>query len=1134
MVRYVTFFIMLCVVCGLWLVPAPHQVAAAGDAVEQITVTLVDADATPQPTDMQSRDLAVVVAPHAFSSIVIKWHIIGDATHVRVSLRTRTADQWSEWTSLAPSDEFSDEKDPANLFTSTMLSRDVVADAWQLHLDITPESNSYVDYVQAITLNSNPTTSLRQMLPSAAFSAIDGSKPPIVARATWGGSTVTEWDMRGDACAATPLSCPSDATWMPTNSEIARPTHIVIHHTATPNDPLTSDWAARVRSIWQYHAITRNWGDIGYHYLIDPNGVIYTGRYNGVRADGTVIDGAHVLGYNRASIGISMMGTFSGVAPTAAAQNALKSLLAWLMNTYAITPDTTAYYAYKDVTLNTLLGHRDIGQTTCPGDVLYSMLPNLRTTMAGIINARWIESVRASATTIYAGDTAEFTVKIRNNYRSSSISGAAFTFAQPDTAYTFRQDECWAKRDETGTTLFDKPSQSTDANTRFRIMAGVANWDSTYANVAVKCPTASTVNHPWRWSIGNSPLAADATRDIVGRVRFDIIGTYTIYFGLVKDWVGYPDVTCVPASNMGVCALKPIVINVVPRPTATPTIPSAILTRISNITATAFANLATQQTAQAVALTARAATNTAAPAATASSIVDRITATAERMLGSATRTPTPSRTMTSSPTSIAILQTVQVLKNGTQTANTMRTATAVAARYASATSLSLLRTAVVATQRANMTATVFQRQAVAATNVAATSTRYALATAQRNAAMTATAAQLADRATATAEAALQTPTRTSTLSPTRTSTRTPTTTRTATMTRTPTATRSFTATRSLTATTTPTSTPVPVIDQSAVISQIVTDAISQIVASPSRIYVLSSPNPTLTCLDPDTLAIQCTLPLDGYTASLMRINLLDPTQLVIAGRLTWNTLFVQRFDMSQSPPRETGYWTVVSSASLDDMVVNGRYLYLALTQPIIGTAMSQTELVTLVNAPTIMYALPNRIRLAGAVTSLQNSDTSEFGLIAAGQAENNAGYLQTLHIVRGQLTASAPVLVARPITQMMTEPHVTNLQPWNTLYASDGLTVARYLFDITRQTFTRQSIQYLATSQIALLTNPTQLLSVSATAPWLATIHAVEPRLFTLRGSGTLATVAPEHIQTNASILYWTRDTTVYRTVLIR
>jgi hypothetical protein len=31
---------------------------------------------------------------------------------------------------------------------------------------------------------------------------------------------------------------------------------------------------------------------------------------------GTVIDGAHVLGYNRATIGISMMGTFSGVAPT--------------------------------------------------------------------------------------------------------------------------------------------------------------------------------------------------------------------------------------------------------------------------------------------------------------------------------------------------------------------------------------------------------------------------------------------------------------------------------------------------------------------------------------------------------------------------------------------------------------------------------------------------------------------------------------------------------------------------------------------------------------------------------------------------------------------------------------------------
>jgi hypothetical protein len=51
-----------------------------------------------------------------------------------------------------------------------------------------------------------------------------------------------------------------------------------------------------------------------------------------------------------------MLGTFSDVAPTAAAQNALNSLIAWLTTTYHITPNTTADYAYKNVTLNTIVG----------------------------------------------------------------------------------------------------------------------------------------------------------------------------------------------------------------------------------------------------------------------------------------------------------------------------------------------------------------------------------------------------------------------------------------------------------------------------------------------------------------------------------------------------------------------------------------------------------------------------------------------------------------------------------------------------------------------------------------------------------------------------------------------------------
>ncbi len=1137
-------FIQFICICGIlssgWGMPTPVRVAAATPLVDEQTIQLVDASATPQASDVQSRDLAPVTAPQPFTSIIIKWHVVGNPLDIRVLLRTSTNGIWSDWNELADNDEFRNPDDDINLLSSTMWSMDTPQDTWQLRIDVSGTS-SYINYVKSITF-SNHTDIPRLVMPSAGLAAPDGTRPPIVTRAMWGGSTVTQWDTRGDACAATPDSCPADATWMPTNAEIARPTHIVIHHTATPNDPLASDWAARVRSIWGYHAITRNWGDIGYHFLIDPNGVIYEGRYKGVRPDaGTVIDGAHVSGYNRSTIGISMMGTFSGVAPTAAAQNALKSLTAWLMTSYDITPDTTAYYAYKNVTLNTIVGHRDIGQTTCPGDVLYGLLPTLRSTLAGIINAEWIDSVRATASTIYAGDSAEFTVKIRNNYGSSSISGAGFSFIQSDTAYTYKQDECWAKRDDAGATMFDKPPQTTDANTRFRIMAGIANWDSQYANTAVKCPTASTINHPWRWSIGTTPLAAGETRDVIGRVQFDTVGRYTIYFGMVKDWVGYPDQTCAPTNNTGVCYLKPLTINVVIRPSATPTLADNIRTRVSMSTATSQAYQSTQQTAQAVVQTARASTMTAAPAATASSIADRRTATAERALGSVTRTHTITPTSMPSATRIAIMQTVSSLREATNVVNRNRTETTVAQRNVQATNTRLQQTAIVLTRVSNLTATKTTRDSLIATHNAATATKQAQVTVARANALTATAeqqarlaTQIADRKTATAEATLRSATRTATATMTASATWTLTSTRTATASRTHTATRTPTFTRTVTRSTTPSATVIPIIDQRTVVSRTLSGDIAQILVSPDTVLAVSTYDPVLSCMHPVTLALTCTLPLDGSRAYLMQSNLLDPSQVIVVGQLTWNTLFVQRFDVTYSPPRETAYWTLVSNALPQAMVVNGRYIYLALTQTIPGTSRTQTELLSLYNADSRIYALNPRLPLAGPVTNLINSDTSEYGMVVTGRTTANTGFIQTIQLRNGLLNASVPLVISKPIVQVMAESQVVNLTPINIIYANDGTSIARYQYNISTQSISRISIQNLAAAHISLVSAPTQLLVVSGTAPAQVAIYNNIGNSMQLRGSATLTSATPDVFIASNTHLYWIEAATIYGSDLLR
>ena len=163
--------------------------------------------------------------------------------------------------------------------------------------------------------------------------------------------------------------------WTPAYTKV---THAVVHHTAGANS--VADWDAEVRSVWYLHTYTNGWGDIGYNYLIDPNGVIYEGRAGG---DGTI--GAHFSCRNTNTVGIALLGTYSSVAPTAAALSSLESLLADLCRKNSIAPLAMIVHPPTQLLLPTIIGHRDgnpstttCSKTECPGDVLYALLPSIR------------------------------------------------------------------------------------------------------------------------------------------------------------------------------------------------------------------------------------------------------------------------------------------------------------------------------------------------------------------------------------------------------------------------------------------------------------------------------------------------------------------------------------------------------------------------------------------------------------------------------------------------------------------------------------------------------------------------------------------------------------------------------------
>jgi len=124
----------------------------------------------------------------------------------------------------------------------------------------------------------------------------------------------------------------------------ARVTMFVLHHTTG-----SYRGARTVRQIQAFHqGPERGWSDVGYNFLVGDDGTVYEGR-------GWGFVGAHARGENSRSIGVAYVGDGSRPVPDAA-KRAIVELL-----------------GEAEVRFGSLrqVGHRDVGATSCPGDVLY-------------------------------------------------------------------------------------------------------------------------------------------------------------------------------------------------------------------------------------------------------------------------------------------------------------------------------------------------------------------------------------------------------------------------------------------------------------------------------------------------------------------------------------------------------------------------------------------------------------------------------------------------------------------------------------------------------------------------------------------------------------------------------------------
>ncbi|WP_341845964.1 peptidoglycan recognition protein family protein [Streptomyces curacoi] len=165
---------------------------------------------------------------------------------------------------------------------------------------------------------------------------------------------------------------------------------ITVHHTATPNDD--PDPAATIRGIYEYHAVSLDWGDIGYHFLIDEAGNVYEGRYSGddgipaFNPDGDLVTAFHTAGFNSGNLGIALLGTLNDRGPTDAAKASLIRLIKVISRFKGLDPAgrTTFVNPVNGVTkdVDTVSGHRDWLETECPGQTMYDLLAEVRTAAA--------------------------------------------------------------------------------------------------------------------------------------------------------------------------------------------------------------------------------------------------------------------------------------------------------------------------------------------------------------------------------------------------------------------------------------------------------------------------------------------------------------------------------------------------------------------------------------------------------------------------------------------------------------------------------------------------------------------------------------------------------------------------------
>lgn len=357
---------------SLGLVPTAFAVEVEAPEVLDAEVAL-DTELSPAAAD--ERRTPVIETPIAFTSL---WAELPDGVDV-VQVRTSVdGEAWSPWTELALPDEL-DAPDPGSPEAVAAAGAARVTDLLEAGEARFVQVEAAEARVDEIVLQLVDTAGLNESVIARIGRHLTARPAPAEAAES---STVPSWvEPRSAWGAAAYKGTPSVAKY--------GVEQVVLHHTAGSNNLRRSDGTcvrseiiSTIRGIQKYHQDAKGWSDIGYNIVIDPCGGVWEARQGGL--DRAVI-GAHAAGANANSTGISVLGNFTSFDPNPDILAAFDRVVGWKAGIHGIDTTGSVTRTINGVTKTypTVIGHRDVGSTTCPGRVMNS-IGRIRTNAAAL------------------------------------------------------------------------------------------------------------------------------------------------------------------------------------------------------------------------------------------------------------------------------------------------------------------------------------------------------------------------------------------------------------------------------------------------------------------------------------------------------------------------------------------------------------------------------------------------------------------------------------------------------------------------------------------------------------------------------------------------------------------------------